>query len=59
MRYQLSVYSDTLPPNAAYVNVTSVNMLLLTLPTQSPSAAGDERVLEIATVLLSRGVCVI
>lgn len=40
MRHQLSSYSDTLPPNAAYVNVTSVNMLLLKSDTRSPSTPG-------------------
>ena len=40
MRHQLSSYSDTLPPNAAFVNVTSVNMLLLESDTRSPSTPG-------------------
>ena len=45
MRHQLSGYADTLPPNAAYVNITSVNMLLLQSDTRSPSTSGAHTLL--------------
>ena len=39
MRSILHTYSADLPQNAAFVNVTSVNLQLLSAPTQSPSLA--------------------